>query len=55
MTFAIWDCEKPWFLKKLMTKSALRGFSKLTYLEADRAASGENPHEFIRYETVNEC
>ena len=55
MMLEIWVCEKPWFLKKLMTKSALSGVSKLTLLEADRAASLENPHVFMRYETVNEC
>ena len=38
-----------------MTESALSGVLKLTYLEADRADSGDNPHEFVRYNTVNEC
>ena len=55
MMLEIWVCEKPWFLKKLMTKSALSGVSKLTRLVADIAPSRENPHVFMRYETVNEC
>ena len=55
MIFEIWVCEKPYFLKTLITKSALSGVSKLTFLEAVRAVSSENPHEFIRYETLNEC
>ncbi|KAK7850638.1 hypothetical protein CFP56_044001 [Quercus suber] len=46
-----WD----YFLKKLITKSALSGVSKLTFLETVRAVSSENPHEFMRYETLNEC
>ena len=46
--FEIWVCEKPWFLKKAITKSALSGFSKLTNLEAERAVSGDKLHEFMR-------
>lgn len=54
MIFEIWDCDKPLFLKNIMTESALSGVLKLTYLEADRADSGDNPHEFVRYNTLNE-
>lgn len=55
MIFEIWDCDKPLFLKNLMTESALSGVLKLTYLEVDRSDSRDNPHEFVRYNTVNEC
>ena len=51
--FVIWVWENPWFLKKLTTESAFSGISKWTYLEADRAASCENPSVFMWYETEN--
>ena len=46
--FEIWISVNPWFLKKASTESGLLGVSKFMYLEADRAFSGGNPHEFMR-------
>lgn len=38
-----------------MTESGLSRVSKPTALEAERADSGDNPHVFMRYETVYDC
>lgn len=38
-----------------MTESGFSGVSKSTTLEAEKADSGDNPHVFMRYATVNEC
>jgi hypothetical protein len=53
--FKIWDFEKPQFLKTARTESGLSGVSKWTCLETSKADFRENPHLFIRYETVKEC
>ncbi|KAG5560646.1 hypothetical protein RHGRI_003842 [Rhododendron griersonianum] len=55
MALEIWVWVNPWFLKNAKTESGLSGVSNLTYLAAERAFSGDNPHEFMRYVTVNEC
>jgi hypothetical protein len=42
-------------LKTARTESGLYGVSKWTCLETSKADFRENPHLFIRYETVKEC
>lgn len=55
MIFEIWVRESPWSLKKLRTKFGRSEVSKWSFLEAERADFGDNPHAFIRYEITDEC
>lgn len=54
-SLAICAFEKPWVLSMLRTESAFLGVCKCISLEAERAEFNDNPHEFMRYETVKEC
>ncbi|KAB2613017.1 hypothetical protein D8674_035333 [Pyrus ussuriensis x Pyrus communis] len=44
----------PWALRRFRTESGPSGESKCTFLDAKRAISGDNPHKFMRYDTVKE-
>ncbi|ONI15495.1 hypothetical protein PRUPE_3G045900 [Prunus persica] len=50
----MWSSENPGFLRTLRTESGPSRLSNCTLLEAERASFGDNPHEFIRHETVKE-
>ncbi|KAK1295461.1 hypothetical protein QJS10_CPA16g01202 [Acorus calamus] len=47
-----WVWSKPWFLNNARTESAFSTDTIRNRLEALRADSEDNPHEFTRYETV---
>jgi hypothetical protein len=49
------DCEKPWFLKKVITELGFSRVLKRTcfWLKALRAYSCEKPKLFMRYDTGN--
>ena len=48
MIFEIWVSVNPWFLKNARTESYLFVVPNLRFLDAVRAFSGGNPHEFMR-------
>lgn len=45
---------KPLFLSSVSTESGLSEDDNFTNLDFDLADSNDNPHEFMRYETVND-
>jgi hypothetical protein len=49
------DCEKPWFLKKVITELGFSSVLKRTcfWLKTLRANSCEKPKLFMRYDTGN--
>jgi len=55
MMMSISECEKPWFLKKVMTESGLSGVLKRTslLLKYLRADSCVKPKLLMRYDTAN--
>lgn len=48
MRFVIWVLENPWVLKNSITEFGFSVALRLISLEAERADSGDNPHEFMR-------
>ncbi|KAJ8647560.1 hypothetical protein MRB53_000583 [Persea americana] len=47
-SLVIWASVKPWFLNSSITESGFLGFLRFGLFEAERADSGDNPHEFTR-------